>query len=558
MSAVTPPRQTPTTRTHRRWVQRPSVPPEPVARRRRHLLALGLLGAVLALAGAGWLVFGGSGTEPPATGAARVVPANALAYVHLSTDPSRPAVQAAGRLATRFPDYPLVYAAVVNRVDSVLGGATSVDFDRQVRPWLGKEAALAVLPSNGGSAPTLLVLGVSSRARAQAFLRSVGAAPAGAYEGVELLAYPSGSQVALVGQYLVAGPASGVRAAIDAARGLAPSLAHNATYERAAASEPAGRVLDAYLPAAGVLRLLAGRTGLAGAVGVLLDRPATAGTAISVSAVSDGAQVQIHSVMSGGAKARASSLGFTPTLQSVLPSGSTLMLDVRGLASSAPELLRAAAAAGIGANLESLLVRLGSALASQGVNVADVLSVFHGETAVALSPGQSPALLIVGRVSNQAAARSELASLEAPLTSLFSPSSSTAAGQVPELANTEVDGATIDEVQLGTGLQVNYGVFNGLAVVSTSIQAIDEVAQRSHALVDDASYRAVLPNGTGPVSSLLFGDFTRLLSLAEQTGLMGGATTHELLPDLSKVSTIGMSSTSGKRDTTTELTLEIR
>ena len=50
---------------------------------------------MLALASAGWLLFAGSGTEPPATGAARVVPANVLAYVHLSTDPSRPAVQAA-------------------------------------------------------------------------------------------------------------------------------------------------------------------------------------------------------------------------------------------------------------------------------------------------------------------------------------------------------------------------------------------------------------------------------------------------------------------------------
>lgn len=559
MSALTPPRSTPTVRGNRRWVERASPPSPPVARRRR-LLALAVLGVVLALASAGWFALQGSGTPPPATGAARVVPADVLAYVHLSTDPSRPAAQAARRLADRFPGYPLLYAAVVSRLDGVLGGGANVDFDSQVGPWLGKEAALAVLPSTGASAPTLLVLDVSDRARAQAFLSSVGAASAGNYDGVRLLAYPSGSEVALVGHYLVAGPSAGVRAAIDAARGRVPSLAGDDAYERATASEPAGRVLDAYLPAAGVTRLLSARGGVAGAIGLLLDRPGVVGSAISVSATSGSppslAQVLVHSVMSARAKPGGST--FTPTLQTVLPTGSTLMLDVRDLRRVAPELLNAGALAGIGANVGPLLDRLGAALTAQGVNVRSVLSVFDGETAVALSPGPSPALLIVARVRNQAAAQGELASLEGPLTTLFAPSSGAAAGQVPELADTQVGGTTVHEVQLGPGLQVDYGVFDGLAVVSTSLQAIDGVAQRSHALSDEAAYHAVVPAGSGQVSSLLFGDFTNLLSLGAQTGLTSGTRTRELLPDLSKVRAIGLSSASGENDTTTEMTFEIR
>ncbi|MFZ0379774.1 MAG: DUF3352 domain-containing protein [Solirubrobacteraceae bacterium] len=559
MSALTPPRSTPTVRGNRRWVERASPPSPPVARRRR-LLALAVLGVVLALASAGWFVLRGSGTPPPATGAARVVPADVLAYVHLSTDPSRPAVQAARRLADRFPGYPLLYAAVVSRLDGVLGGGANVDFDSQVGPWLGKEAALAVLPSTGASAPTLLVLDVSDRARAQAFLSSVGAASAGNYDGVRLLAYPSGSEVALVGHYLVAGPSAGVRAAIDAARGRVPSLAGDDAYAHATASEPAGRVLDAYLPAAGVTRLLSARGGVAGAIGLLLDRPGVVGSAISVSATSGSppslAQVLVHSVMSARTKPGGST--FTPTLQTVLPTGSTLMLDVRDLRRVAPELLNAGALAGIGANVGPLLDRLGAALTAQGVNVRSVLSVFDGETAVALSPGPSPALLIVARVRNQAAAQGELASLEGPLTTLFAPSSGAAAGQVPELADTQVGGTTVHEVQLGPGLQVDYGVFDGLAVVSTSLQAIDGVAQRSHALSDEAAYHAVVPAGSGQVSSLLFGDFTNLLSLGAQTGLTSGTRTRELLPDLSKVRAIGLSSASGENDTTTEMTFEIR
>jgi Protein of unknown function (DUF3352) len=559
MSAVTPPRPTPSTRIDRRWVQRSPVPPEPPVARRRRLVAVAVLGLVLVLVIAGWFALRGSGTTPPATGAAEVVPADALAYVHLSTDPSRPAVQDARRLASRFPDYSLLYAAVLNRLDAVLAGGAGGNFPRELRPWLGKEAALALIRSPGGlssSVSTLLVLGVSNRARAEAFLRSAGAIPAGVYDRVQLLAYRSGSEVALVGHYLVAGPDRSIRAAVDAWRGRSQSLAHNSTYQRAASTEPADRVLDAYLPAAGVRSLLDGRTGVVGAIGLFLGRPTITGTAVSLSPVTGGAQLLIHNVLAAHAKSTVRS--FTPTLQSVLPSGSTLMLDVDGLGRAAPELLRASAIAGIGANLDLLLRRLGTALISQGVNVSRAVSIFDGETAVALSPGPSPAVLIVARVSNEAAARSELASLEGPLTALFSPSSSAAAGQVPELADAQVGDATVHEVQLGPGLQVDFGVFSGgLGVVSTSIQAIDEVAQRSHALADDAAYKAVIPSSSGRVTSLLFGDFTQLLNLAEQTGLTSSARTRELLPDLSEVRTIGLSSTSGENDTTTELTLEI-
>jgi hypothetical protein len=515
---------------------------------RRRLAALAALGVVLALASAGFLALRGSGTPPPATGAAQVIPADALAYVHLSTDSSRPSVQAARRLAGRFPDYPLLYAAVMSRVNRILGAG-------DVRAWLGNEAAMAVLGGTGSSAATVLVLAVSDRARAQAFVSSAGAAPAGTYDGVRLLAYPSGSEAALIGHYLVAGPVGGVRAAIDAWRGRSPSLARNPAYERASASEPADRVLDAYLPPAGVRALLGARTGVAGAIGLLLDRPAIKGTAISLSAIPSGARVELHSVLSGASHP----VSFTPTLSSVLPSGSSLMLDVDGLDRATPELLQVGATAGIGANIGPLLRRLGAALASQGVNLRDVESVFDGETAVAWSPAPSPALLIVARVHDQAAARQELASLDAPLTSLFSPTAGAAAGQVPELNATQVGGATIQEVQLGPGLQVEFGVFDGLAVVSTSVRAIAEVAQRSRALAGDRAYQAVLPagSGEGQVSSLVFGDFTRILDLAQQTGLTSGARTRELLPDLSKIRTVGVSSTSGKNETTTTLTLEI-
>ena len=56
---------------------------------------------------------------------------------------------------------------------------------------------------------------------------------------------------------------------------------------------------------------------------------------------------------------------------------------------------------------------------------------------------------------------------------------------------------------------------------------------------------------------LLIGLDPQLLRLGEQTGLTSGTRIRELLPDLAKIRTIGLSSANGGGDTTTELRLEI-
>ena len=514
------------------------------------------------------LLLSGSGEVPPATGAAAVVPADVLAYVHLSTDSSRPAVQRAQALARRFPGYPIAYVSAIKRLTAIVGGgSSSADFATGIRPWLGREAALAVLDTPGGSAPTLIVLDVSSRARALRFVTGAGAAPVAAYDGVRILAYGSGTELAFVRHYLVVGADAGVRAAIAAGTGHARSLAADPAYRSATAGEPAGRALDAYLPAAGLRRLVEPRGGVIGAIAAMVDRPALSGAAISLSAVAGGAEIRIHSALGGarsgggGAKragraTRSHPISFAPTLQSVLPAGSTLMLDVDGLDRAAPELLRAAATAGFAANVAPLLARLGAALAAQGVSVQKITSVFHGETAVAITPGPTPSLLIVARTPNEAATRSELAQLEAPLTALF-PAPSSGPGQIPGLADQQVGGVTVHELGLGPGLQIDYAVFDGLVVVSTSVAAIDQVASRSHSLADEQTYKTALSGRPDELTSVLFTDFSQLLSLGEQTGLTSGARVRELLPDLAKVRAIGLSSTNGESDTTTELRLEI-
>jgi hypothetical protein len=511
-----------------------------------------------------------SGEPPPATGAAALVPADALAYIHLSTDPSRPAVNRAIRLAGRFPDAPLLMAALNNRLGAIFSrpGAPVGAFDLagDVRPWLGKEAAFALLNTASTTAGSLILLDVRNRRRAQAFLDRTGATVVRVYRGVPELRYRRGTVLAFVRHYLAIGQRTSVQSSIDVADGASASLRANPAYGSAASSEPAGRVLDAYVSESGVRRVLAPRGGLLGALGELLLQPALSGTAISLSAVHGGARLTAHSALdptlarlSGSQSAR-----FTPTLTGLLPAGSPLVLDVNGLARAAPAVLSGAAAAGIGGRVGPLLHRLGTALSSEGVDVGQAVSLFSGETAVAMSPptangagaAHGSALVIVTRTSHQEATRELLANLEAPLARLFPPPS-TGPGQAAEWSDVPIAGVTVHQLSIAPGLQLDYAVFRGLVVVSTSLRAIGGVARHARSVADQPSYRAVLGAAPDQVTSLLFLDFSQLLSLGEQMGLTRSARISALRPDLEQIRATGVASTRGEADTTAELFLQI-
>jgi hypothetical protein len=497
---------------------------------------------------------GGAGEPPPATGAATVVPAYALAYVHLSTDGARPAVKRAEALAARFPDYPLLTAAVISRLNRAFGNSSSLH-SAGIRPWLGKEAALAMLGSSPSAADSLMVLDVRDRRRARAFVDAAGARPSGAYRGRTLLRLRSRAELAFVGRYLALGQDWAVRAAIDVASHRSSSLASSPAYRNAASGEPASRVLDAYASTAGLRDLLASRGGLLGALQVLLSQPRLIGTTVSVSAVSGGARIRVHSALThAGGEAPPQ---FTPTLQGKLPAGSMLLLDVTGLDRVAPNILNASATAGVAATIGPLLHRLGAALSSEGFNVQGVVSIFAHEAAIAIATRSgAPSLLVVARTSHQSAARDTLASLEAPLTQLFPPPSQ-GPGQVPEFNDVRVGSVTAHQLALAPGLQFNYAVFDGLVVASTSINGIAAVAGRTRSLGSDPLFKSSLPERPDRVRSLVFFDFSQLLSLGEQTGLTNGSRVRSLQPDLRKIRAIGLYSMSGEADSTAELSLKI-
>jgi hypothetical protein len=541
--------------------QQPALPATPAIHRRRRLIAslAALLLIALAIAVTALLSDSG-GAPPPATGAAAVVPADALAYVHLSTDQSRGPVTQAVALDRRLPGFYSLTTSVIDRLEAIVGGGATLTYARDIRPWIGKEAALALLDTTSSSAGSLIVLDVRDRSGARALLRRTGATATGSYRGIAIESYPTGAELAFVKHYLVLGQDASVRSAIDVATNSAPSLAGTPAYDEAAAGEPADRVLDAYVSAAGVRRVLAGATGPLGALGALLSQPATTATTISVSPASGGVRVRVHGALSAGLeKLTGRPQQFEPKLPNLLPTGSMVLVDAARLDTAAPRILDALGSMGIAGRVQPLLSRLGNALSAQSVHLGNVLELLRGEAAVALIPsadGAGPAPAIVARVANQAQARQTLANLEVPLQQLF-PAPGSGPGQEAEWNDVQVAGVTVHELGVAPGLQLDYAVFDGLAVVSTSADAIGAIARHSRPMSADAEYRKAVGDPANRVTSLVSIDFSQLLSLAEQTGLTRGASVGAIGADLARIHSVGLTSAAGDNDTTAELFLQI-
>jgi hypothetical protein len=527
--------------------------------RRRALLAGVAMLAAAVVAVVVVLATSGSPT-PPATGAARLVPADALVYVHVSTDPEREGVQRALRLIDRFPSLPRVRDRVLQRLSSL---GTGVSFQRDVRPWLGKEAALALLNTRTQTAGSLLIVAVADRGRADAFLRRVGG-PAGStdYRGIRITNYGNVA-AAFVGRYLVLAPPESVRAAVDVRAGRAPSLARAPTFRRASRGLPAGRVLDAYASPDGVARVLAPQGGALGAAGALLDQPALAGVALALTASDGGAQLQIHSIRDP-ARARRLGIGrpqpFAPRLLGSIPADAMAYIGLTHLDRAAARLLTAGlAGGGAGARITVLLQRAQRDLQRRtGVNLRrDVLPLFQGEVALWLAPATpAPVLTLVSSTRDEQATREAFAQLQVPLARLLAPPSSNA--PVPTWQERDLgDGVQDFQLRLSPGIELDYAVFGGKLVVSTALAGVRAVKGAKRRLADDPSFQATLGDRPDRVTSLVFLDFSELLALGERTGLSDSRSYLAVRDDLRKIKAVGAAATGSGDESTTKVFIQI-
>ena len=451
-------------------------------------LVLVLIVAVVALASGG----GGSSSAPPAENAAQLVPANALVYVHLSTDRGRGATTDASKVAGRFPSWPALRDGLVARLQ-----APGCDVATKALKT-ADEAALAIFDTGSGSTANSLVLVDTGRTHPGAKQTACGSLTS-----------------TYVGRFLAIGQPESLLLAENLAKGRGASLAKAAGPQAEFRKLPDDRVADGWLSADGIRRLLAPQGGLLGAAGVLFDQATLKGAAFGLSAHGDQVKLRVESQLDPKLKrGSGSSSGtgfkpFRPTLAGAVPADAMAYLGVSNLA---PAMTRLLAAAGTqSATLKPLVGSLSGPL----------LKVFPGEAAIVLTEKTpAPVLTILARTSDEAGTRKALAGLPAAVRRAFATA-----------------------------------VWDGKVAVSTDPSGIAAVRAGGRHLADTANFTKSVGNHPDAVSSLLFLDFSRLLGLAEATGLGDSSAYKAAKADLQRVGAIGASTSGNDSESTAEITL---
>ncbi|MDQ3742454.1 MAG: DUF3352 domain-containing protein [Actinomycetota bacterium] len=527
----------------------------------RRLVALVAVAAVTFLAIA--LVMracgGDSGSDgPPAAEAVKLMPADTLLYAGLSTDGDRDAVQRAADLAQRFGAYDTYRSAILQRLSGAEG---EVNAERDVEPWVGDEAAFALMDSGNATAGSLVAIEVTDEGRARKFLeRNPRQALRKVYKGHETIRYGQVT-TAFVGGFLVIGQDPTVQAAIERDRRTEKSLADDPTYRRAVEGLPDGRVFTGYASADGVRRLLAPQGDVLGAASVMLDQPALLGVAIAAEAEEDDdVRLVVHSALDAQRQKQATPAlkSFEPGLVDAVPGNAIAYLGASGVSNALQRLVvTAVGGSGQGSEVTELLGRLATDLDEEtgGGLRDDLLKLFEGEVAVVIQPQvPAPVLSLITRTEDEAATRRTLDRLRDPLAKLLRPEGEAELRWAAE----DVEGTEAWVLSLPNGARVAYAVAGGQLILSTAPDGIRQILAADESLEDADAFEDVLADRPESVGTLGFLDFSQLLELGEQTGLNNSRAYLRAREDLRKVRALGFSSTSGEGETTAEILVSIR
>ena len=452
------------------------------------------------------------GASAPADRADALVPADARVYVHLSTDPDRDQDARVLELLQRFP----AVTALRRRAESAVG---AFDFKRDLRSWLGKEAAIAATERG-----TLLVLAVEKEPTAQGVLtRVAGARPAGRHAGVVVRRFGP-TAAAFTGGFLVIGPEALVKQSIDLEQGRGRSLSKDKTYARAAELRPDDRSIDAWTDGSGAALVLPLR--LAEVVG---------GWPVSASVIPNDRGLRLSVRRFGGASPGAD---FDPKLIDSVPDDALAYVGVRSPRTLGPLLPDA----------------VGDAAAGLKKGLAPLLEVLDGGSALSITPATpEPVVTLSARTSDPAAAREALAGLQGIIAGLLT-GSEDLTGQVPTFEELDLgDGLDGFRLRLAGGGELVYVVTGRTVIVSNSSDGVRRAARPSESLRDTEDFGAAVDGVPGTAQALAFLDASKLLALGDEAGLDASPTYRAVRNDLRKVRALGAVVRRRGNDTTVEL-----
>ena len=203
------------------------------------------------------------------------VPADATLYATAYVEPSLSQQRAVGELLSRF-NVPR------EQVDSLLSqtieplAQIGLEYDRDIKPWLGNQVSLFVLPVQGaqsGQEPDGAVLVATedvaaTRAAVERALGTAGIQPeTRTHAETEYQVDPaSGAAIGYIGNFVVAGTERGFTAAVDASRGQ--NLSSREEYAQTASRLPTDVLISVWADPAALAGLAAAASDLPGSMGV--------------------------------------------------------------------------------------------------------------------------------------------------------------------------------------------------------------------------------------------------------------------------------------------------
>jgi len=535
--------------------------------RRRLALAVGVLAALLVIAFVAVPAlpcqFPGGDVCPPSDDAIHLVPDDALAYVHVNVNPDTEQYKEARDVAARVPNLAgqVTDRLLLARVPGPNGSPP--DFQRDIAPWFGGQAALAVVPAGGKAAEEVQLLQVSDEGAANKYADSVAAGTPKTldYRNVPVSVDRRGLATAIVGGFLAIGRDSGVRAVIGAQSG-APGTGSLADDPKATAARdalPAERLADAYLSPDGIAKLVGNPRGPLATLDAAVDPTASDGVAMALVADDQGINVDIRSELNEArAKAQpgffAAFPEFEPTLTGSLPAGSLAYAGIADPGHALVSLLAQASAnqPGLAAGVAALVQRV-KQLGKVDLETELLPSLGH-EAAFALQPAASgsgiPYLEFLSSGIDPQRADRALASLQGPIADALNAST----GQAPSFSENKVNGVTAHSMQVSPTVNLTYAIADAVLLIATDPAAVKQLSGDEPTLADDSTFKEATAGLPSSVSLLAYLNFSGLITLGEQAGLAQDPAYEAFAPEIRKLQALGLA----VQESPTQLATDVR
>jgi hypothetical protein len=544
----------------------PTPAPPPPTRtqvvRRRRIVAVGVAVVVLVLAASAVFLFvpvpglpcdvSPAKTCGTTDDAIALVPADAIAYLHVDLDRDSDQFSTAAEVARRLPHFEQIQQGIF----AALGIAPDLNLRDDIGSWIGDEAALAAVV--GGEPQPLALFAVKDEQGAKRFLDELGD---GTPQRVEygrdsFRAYGNGLAFTELQGFLVLGSRTAVKAAIAVRRNREKALSDAKPAGAVRDPLPDQRLVDLYISEAGIDEFLAGRGGLASQLDTFVDFGASRGIAAALVADDAGFELQIDSALyPRQVKANPSFFqafpSFDPSLADEFSPDTLLFVDIADPAETVRALLGQAAKAA--PELVEAFDRFEEEVGRGGIDIErGVLPVLSGEAAVGVELGVAPYVTAVFKDVDEDRAREQMARLQVPLVAALTPAQT---GQAPSFESTKIGDTLMRRVRVSPTLDLAYAIFDGKLVVSSNPAGVRQAVEGDESLGGSDAFKAATSDSSGGVSALGFLNLEGLIRRSEPLGL--DQIVRGFAEDVSRLKGLGLSVRSDEDSFNTTLFLNI-